>query len=318
VTVVGLIIGLVCLFIGGDWLVRGASRLAQSFGISALVVGLTVVAFGTSTPELLVSVSAALSGSPDITVGNVVGSNISNIGLILGLSGLIYPIAVHVNLLRREIPIMLAVTILVFLMFQDTVISRVDGLILVVALVLFIVFMIVSALRDKSSQDSDDKVSDTNEEKTPVVNRGKELFRLLVGIVVLMAGAQLTVENATTMARLLGVSELVIGVTLVAVGTSLPELVTSIMAAIRQESDIAIGNVVGSNIFNLLSVLGITALIQPINVPAQTIQFDAIVMLAFTILMIPFALDRKLGRIESLAFLLGYVTFTIVAVLSSL
>ncbi len=312
-TVLGLGSGLILLLFGGDWLVKGASNLARSLGISPLVIGLTVVAFGTSTPELLVSLSAALSGSSDIAVGNVVGSNIANIGLILGLSGLIYPIQVHVNLLRREIPLMLSITFITLWMFQDALVGRTDGIILLIGFIAFITFMIISSQREQKIKHG---IPEEEQAAPPEqIDRRREALRLVVGIGVLMAGAQLTVVNATELARSFGVSELVIGVTLVAVGTSLPELVTSVMAAIRRESDIAIGNVVGSNIFNMLGILGITAVVQPIAVSTQTINFDAIVMVVFSVLVLPFALDRKLGRIEASVFLIGYAAFTIYTVL---
>ncbi|MGJ3238062.1 MAG: calcium/sodium antiporter [Anaerolineae bacterium] len=304
----GLIAGLILLFLGGDWLVRGASRLAESMGISPLIVGLTVVAVGTSAPELLVSLSAALSGSSDIAVGNIVGSNIANIGLILGLSGLISPINVHVTLVKREIPIMLFVALLSWVLFRDSTLSRIDGVVLLFGLVAFNVFIVIMSRREPSTT--------TETASAPVsVQRGRELLRLGIGIAGLMLGAQLTVSNATELARAFGVSELVIGVTLVAVGTSLPELVTSVTAALRRESDIAIGNVVGSNIFNVLGILGVTALIQPMDVARQTITVDTLVMIAFSLLLLPFILDRRLGRVESGLFLLAYLAFTIYTVL---
>lgn len=315
-SVLGLLVGLVFLFFGGDWLVKGASHLAQAVGISPLVVGLTIVAIGTSAPELLVSLSAALSGSSDIAVGNIVGSNIANIGIILGLSGLIFPISVHVNLLKREIPIMIGVALLAVILFRDALVGRTDGLLLLIGFLIFMGFVIVSARREQS------KTYDIPEEKgskePKQIQRGREVMRLLVGIVVLMFGAQLTVSNATDLARGFGISELVLGITLVAVGTSLPELVTSITAALRHESDIAIGNVVGSNIFNILGILGITALVQPIDVAQQILEIDAPVMLGFSLLLFPFVLDRKLSRLEAIVFLLGYVGFVGYAILVSL
>ncbi|MCB9459253.1 MAG: calcium/sodium antiporter [Anaerolineaceae bacterium] len=307
----GVLIGLVLLFFGGNWLVEGASRLARSLGISPLVVGLTVVALGTSAPELLVSLSAALSGSSDIAVGNVVGSNIANIGLILGISGLIYPISVHVDLLKREIPIMLVASVVAVIMFQDGQIGRLDGIILVAGLIAFISFMVVSALRDRRIQ------PDPVEEQRlhPVnVNRTTEMLRFALGLIVLAVGAQITVGNATQLARSLGVSELVIGITLISIGTSLPELVTSIIAALSKNSDIAIGNVVGSNIFNLLAILGITAVVRPINVSPQIAGGEALMMLGFSFLLLPFVINRVLGRRESMIFLAAYVVFTIYAV----
>lgn len=311
----GLLVGLVLLFLGGDWLVKGSSRISQSMGISPLIVGLTVVAMGTSAPELLVSLSAALSGSSDISVGNIVGSNIANIGLILGLSGLIFPISVHVNLLKREIPIMIGVALLAVILFRDALVGRIDGLILLIGLFLFMGFVIVSARREqKETYHIPEELRDNEPEQ---IQRVREVLRLFVGIVVLLLGSQLTVSNATELARGFGVSELVIGITLVAVGTSLPELVTSITAARRRESDIAIGNVVGSNIFNILAILGITSLVQPIAVPQQTLEIDSLVMLGFSVLLLPFVLDRKLNRLEAIVLLLGYFGFVGYTVLVS-
>lgn len=310
----GLAAGLVGLFLGGEWLVTGASRLARSLGISALIVGLTVVAMGTSTPELLVSLNAALIGSADISLGNVIGSNIANIGLILGVSGLIYPISVHVSVLRREIPIMIGVGALTYLLLRDGEITQVDGFILLAGLLAYLGFMIVAARKEQSIK------HDIPEDQEPaiVVNRPREFIRLILGIAVLMIGAQLTVDNAVQMARDLGISELIIGVTLVAVGTSLPELVTSTMAALRRESDIAIGNVVGSNIFNLLGILGLTTAISPVNASPQIINIDGLVMLGFSLLVLPFALNRRLGRHESALFLLAYVAYVIFTISSGL
>jgi cation:H+ antiporter len=309
----GLGAGLFLLLFGGDWLVKGASNIAQSLGISSLVIGLTIVAMGTSMPELLVSVGAALSGSSDIAVGNIVGSNIANIGLILGISGLIYPIQVHINLVRREIPLMLIITLAALWMFQDGRVERSEGLLLIAGLVGFTLFMIVSSQREMKSN------HDLPGEKAPIppvqIDRWREILRIVAGIAMLMVGAQLTVSNATELARSLGVSEFVIGVTLIAVGTSLPELVTSVVAAIRQKSDIAIGNVVGSNIFNILAILGITSFIQPIGVSVRTINFDGLVMVGFSLLVLPFVLDRRLGRIEATFFLACYVGFTLYTVL---
>jgi cation:H+ antiporter len=305
----GLLVGLAGLYFGGEWLVSGASRLARSLGISTLIVGLTVVAIGTSAPELLVSVSAALAESPDIAIGNVVGSNIANIGLILGISGLIFPIAVHVKLLRREIPIMIGIAIIAFFLFRDGEVSRGDGVLLLLLMVAFIAFMIVSSIRE---QGEDDEPAATD------VNRPREALRLVVGIAVLMVGAQFTVENASTIARELGISEFIIGVSLVAVGTSLPELVTSVTAALRKESDIAIGNVVGSNIFNLVGILGTTAVIHPIRVASQINNFDAFVMVFFSLLLIPFAFDLTLQRREAALFITGYVAYIIYTIVSGL
>lgn len=310
--------GLAGLFVGGDWLVKGASRLARSFGVSALIVGLTVVAFGTSMPELLVSFSAALRGSSDISIGNAFGSNISNIGLILGLTGLVLPVMVHVTLVRREIPIMIVVTIVcVALAFAGRSLSRVDGVLLLLAFAAFNVLMYRLTVIERQSgllAVEEAQVDQTGME--PVIQpeqRKLEVLRLFVGLVVLMIGAQLTVEGAVNIARGLGVSELVIGVTLVAVGTSLPELATSLMAAIRKQNDIAIGNIVGSNIFNLLLILGATALVRPIAIAERVVNFDSFVMLAFSLALLPIAFNGRIGRGESALLLAGYVAFTVAA-----
>ncbi|MEL6404335.1 MAG: calcium/sodium antiporter [Chloroflexota bacterium] len=287
---------------------QGASRLAESAGVSPLVVGLTIVAIGTSAPELIVSISAALSGSADIAVGNVVGSNIANIGLILGLSALIYPVSVHVTMLRREIPIMLFVTLLAVWMFNDNTLTRGEGGVLLIGLVLFTAFMLVASRQEQQTD------GDASADQPVTVGRLKEGMRTLVGMLLLVIGAQLTVSNATELARNVGVSEVVIGITLVALGTSLPELVTSITAAWRKQSDIAIGNIVGSNIFNILGILGVSALLQPIEIVQQVATVDALVMLGFSMLLLPFVLDRVLGRIEGLGFLLGYMGFTLYAI----
>ncbi|MFW5691606.1 MAG: calcium/sodium antiporter [Chloroflexota bacterium] len=329
------------LYFGGDWLVEGASKLARSFGISALVVGLTVVAFGTSVPELLVSVSAALGGTSDIAIGNVIGSNIANIGLILGVAGLIFPIAVRAALLKREIPILVTTTAFTALLFYDGTISRLDGLLLVIGLVAFNVAMIYFARQDhRRSDDLAEEVAEYEAGEDPPITpaeRIREVVRLGLGLVVLAVGAQLTVTGAVSIARDVGVSELVIGITLVAVGTSLPELATAVVAAFNKQSDIAIGNVVGSNIFNLLSILGITALIRPISMIQpmtfgewstivanplvynydtyfQVTRVDGPVMLGFTLLLFPFVLNRRIGRGESLLLLTLYVAFSVFVV----
>lgn len=333
--------GIMMLYFGGSWLVEGASRLARSFGISSLVVGLTVVAFGTSVPELLVSVSAALGGSSVLSVGNVIGSNIANIGLILGVTGLVFPIAVRAALIKREIPILIGVTLFASLILLDGGVSRLDGLTFIIALVAFNVAMLYFAQQDRKRGDLGAEEGEYEEGEDPPITpeaRPRELVRLVLGLAVLAIGAQLTVDGAVSIARTLGISELVIGITLIAVGTSLPELATSVIAALDQKSDIAIGNVVGSNIYNLLSILGITALIRPIDLVShltlgpmhemvrspvvdnydvymQVTRIDSPVMIFFTLLLLPFVLNRKISRRESLLLLLLYFTFSIYAVI---
>jgi len=313
-------VGLLGLFFGGNWLVTGASRLARSFGISSLIVGLTVVAFGTSSPELLVSVSAALDGSSDLAVGNVVGSNISNIGLILGMTALVFPVAVKATLIRREIPLMIAITVATTIMaFIGRDIGRVDSVIMLITLVLFNYYMYRLTSKEAQTEEFQKQAQEYDESAEPAITveqRPRELGRLFLGLIVLVIGAQLTVDGAVEIARTVGISELAIGVTLIAVGTSLPELATSLVASFRKQNDIAIGNIVGSNIFNLLLILGGTALIQPIPVSDRVLQFDILIMLVFSFALIPITITaRQVSRFEAVLMLGGYIAFTIVALL---
>lgn len=307
VHIVYIVIGLVGLFWGGEWLVKGAERLAVSFGISPLVVGLTIVAAGTSAPELIVNVSAALQGSTELALGNVVGSNIANIGLILGIAGLIAPIGVAAILVRREIPLMIAISGAAFLMALDHKIGRFDGIALTIGFILFTVTFIYLETRDKP----DEALHDFQELKAELTNghRLRELGRLLVGTVLLVIGAQAMVKGATAIAEEMGVSQLVIGLTLVAFGTSLPELATSIIASFRKQTDILVGNIIGSNIFNILLVLGTTGFIRNIPVASNSVRFDMPVMLVYSVVLLPVAFDLKLHRWEAAIFLVGYLAF---------
>ncbi len=304
-----ILIGFAGLFFGGNELVKGASRLAASLGVAKVIIGLTVVAFGTSMPELLVSLQAALGGSSDIAIGNVVGSNIANIGLILGIGGLIALIPIQRGLLVRDIPIMIGVSILVFLMALDGIISQVDGLILVVGLIAFNVGMVAISLRQRNANG--------NGEPDQQINRLVEVGRFVVGLVVLLVGANLLVSGAVAIARELNVSELVIGITLVAIGTSLPELVTSIVAALKKHEELLMGNVVGSNIFNILGILGITALVRPIPVSTSLTTIDLPIMLGFAVVIVLFAALGRLPRWGAAILLAGYVAFIIWTVTNS-
>ena len=304
-----LIAGLVALFYGGNWLVRGASNLAMSFGVSVLVIALTFVAIGTSMPELLVSLQAALIGKSDFALGNVIGSNIANIGLILGLTGLIAPLSVKAVLLRREIPIMILFSISVVALTLDGDINRLDGSILLVAFVAFNVMLYRWAKRERNERDR--RLADLDETPQSGRNRGREFTWLLLGILALALGSRMMVEGAVNLARMVGLSELVIAVTLVAFGTSLPELAASISAAYHRETDLAIGNVVGSNIANLLLILGAAAFVQPIAVKRAEAQLEFVVMLAFAVLLILFLRNHRLGRRQSALFLGAYIAFVI-------
>jgi len=246
------VVGLLGLFFGGEYLVRGASAIARRAGLSPMVIGLTIVGFGTSAPELLVSLEAALAGRPAIAIGNVLGSNIANILLILGASAVIAPLLIPFRQLWRDLGFMLLATAAIWIMLLDGSVSRFEGVLLFAGL---IVFLATAFLTGKTVEDDD---------LTPMPPVWKAAALTIGGLIVLVIGARLLVTSATEIARTYGVSEAVIGLTIVAVGTSLPELATSVVAAMRRQTEIAVGNVVGSNIFNIFSILGITAIISPI------------------------------------------------------
>lgn len=311
-----LVVGLVCLFYGGNWLVRGASNLALSFGLSILIIGLTIVAIGTSMPELLVSVQAALAGKSNLAIGNVLGSNIANIGLILGVTGLITPLGIKAILLRREIPILILFTIFTYILTLDGALSRLDGVILLFSFLGFNIMFYFLAKQKQDARRSRLAKTDIGTSQERVL-RLKELAFLGIGILALVLGSRLMVEGAVNLARQIGVTELVIAITLVAFGTSLPELAASLAAAFHKETDLAIGNIVGSNIANLLLILGVTAFLRPIAVERAEVQFEFIVMIAFTVLLIPFMRRQELGRRQSAVFLGAYLAFIIYSLLSS-
>ena len=293
---ISVLIGLVLLYFGAESLVRGSSRLAANFGIPPLVIGLTIVAFGTSAPELMVSVSAALKGASDVAVGNVVGSNIFNIAVILGLTALIRPPRVHLDLIRREIPFLIFVSLLGFALVSYGQIPRIAGLVLFLGLCIYLIL----AVRGSRSE------ADHGEAKAPGVQSPVWICCafIVAGLGILVLGSHLFVVGSGAIARKLGVSEAVIGLTIVAAGTSLPELATSLVAAVKKESDVAIGNIVGSNIFNILGILGLTAAVQPIQIGGIGIR-DAAFLLGLAILLLPFAFSkRSISRAEG-CFLLG-------------
>jgi cation:H+ antiporter len=307
--------GLVALYYGADWLVRGAGRLARRFGVSALIVGLTVVAFGTSAPELVVSGFAAGRGQGDVAVGNVIGSNIFNVLAILGATALIFPIMVQSSLVRRELPIMLGASLLLPLVVLDGSLSRLDGFMLLAAFATYLGLMIWLARKGSAeiallASVDDDLIGGDEQEGAPL---GRNIMLIAAGLVTLVAGARLLVDSSVFFARAAGLSELVIGLTIVAAGTSLPELATSAVAALRREADIAIGNVIGSNIFNMLAVLGIASSITPIPFDAALFRFELPVMVAGSVALLPLALTRgRLERWEGALLLLGYAVFLVV------
>ncbi len=257
------VVGLVILVAGGELLVRGASSIARAFHLSPLLIGLTIVGFGTSAPELIVSLQAAIDGQPGIAIGNVLGSNIGNILLILGISALIAPLIIPGRKLWRDLGFMLAATATIWVMLLDGQVTRIEGLILLAGLIAFLVVAFIAG----SGQPPEPGQETSDATWKPWAMTG-------VGLVALVIGARFLVESATTIARDYGISEAVIGLTIVAIGTSLPELATSVIAAFRKHTEIAVGNIVGSNIFNIFSILGVTALVAPIPAEARFAEID--------------------------------------------
>jgi len=316
-----VLLGLAGLYIGGEWLVTGSSRVALAFRVSPMFIGLTIVAIGTSVPELVVSLLAALDGSPGLALGNVVGSNIANIGLILGLTGTIHVLSVNESLVKREIPIMIFVTLIASGLALDGKFDRLDGLILLAGFVFFTgVFYYFARESGSSDEDmlADLDLPDPDSGGKLAINRPMEFGRILIGSLILIVGARLMVTGARNVAEAIGVSELVIGVTIVAFGTSLPELATSLTAAFKGENDIAIGNVIGSNIANLLLVLGATSVTRPINIGQTDLSIvEYVVMIGFALAMLPFARNKELSRFESAVFLGAYIAFILYSFLLS-
>lgn len=314
-------LGLALLVVGAELLVRGASRLALRFGITPLVVGLTVVAFGTSAPELAVSVQAGLAGQADIAAGNIVGSNIFNVLFILGVAALILPLAVSQQLVRLDVPLMIGVSLLFGVMALDGRIGRFDGLLLVVGIVGYTAFTIRSG-RKESPHIRAESAQEFGAANGRLGRLPEQLALIAGGLALLVLGAAWLVDSAVAIARTMGVSELVIGLTIVAAGTSLPEVATSIVAALRGERDIAVGNVVGSNLFNLLGIGGVAALVTPggLDVAPAMVRFDLPVMIAAAIACLPvFATGHMIARWEGALFVASYaayVTFLILAATS--
>ena len=304
------IIGVALLYFGAEGLVKGSSRLARSLGIRPIVIGLTVVAFGTSSPEFVVSLIAVLKKSSDIAVGNIIGSNIANIGLILGVSALISPLKVRLSTLKRELPVMVIASGLLFLMAWDLKISFWDGLVLFLGIILFTSSLIYVFLKRRRERP---RVEEEFKDLVKVdASKGRNVLLLFLGLAGLIAGAHLMVRSAIVIARGLGVDELVIGLTVVALGTSLPELGTSAVAAYRKEGDISIGNVIGSNLFNILFVIGSVALLNPISVKPRTLRFEFPAMMLFSIALFPLMKTSfTINRIEGAMLVLAYFAFLV-------
>ncbi len=313
-------VGLVLLVFGADYLVKGASHLAGALGISPLIVGLTVVAFGTSAPEMAVSTASAWNGSADIAVGNVVGSNIFNVLFILGVSALIVPLVVSQQLIRLDVPIMIAASLLVWWLARDGALGRLEAMLLFASVVAYTVFLIVQSRRETAEIKAEyaEGVEVTEPDGRP--HWALNVFWVVLGLAMLVLGSRWLVDGAVQLARGFGVSELVIGLTIVAAGTSLPEVATSIMAGLKGERDIAVGNVVGSNIFNLLAVLGVAGLVSPGPVPvsANALAFDIPFMTAVAVACLPvFFAGRIITRWNGALFLGYYVAYTCYLVFSA-
>jgi len=301
-----LTLGLIALVLGGEFLVRGAVSVALKAKISPLVVGMTVVSFGTSAPELLVSLSAVLDGYPDVSVGAVVGSNISNIGLVLGITVLIFPIVVNRDSLRIDWPLMILATFLFYFFAMNGELSWWEGVIFICILALFTFWLIRRSRKEGVQLATESEVEELNL-GNPIY---KDVFFLAIGMVALYFGAEWLVKSVVSIASSQGVSEKLISVTIVAFGTSLPELVTSAMAAFRKETDISIGNLIGSNIFNLFAILGITAIVHPLTISDSINQFDVYFLLGISLLLLPIMLfGKKIGRWKGVFLILFYVFY---------
>lgn len=318
-----IVVGFALLLGGAEALVRGASALARLFGVSPLIIGLTVVAFGTSTPETAVNITASLSGVSDIAFGNIIGSNIANIGLILGLTALLKPLDIESQIISRELPMMLLASVGAVVLGFDPLLrgavslyDRADGLILLLFFAVFLYYTIGDVLRKRKSD------ALIREASASLAGGGAHSYLaqwglIVVGLAGLVLGGRVTVESASALALAFGVPSVVVGLTVVALGTSLPELATSLVATWRGQTDIAVGNVVGSNIFNLLFVAGLSATIAPITVPPAGLT-DLLVMTVFAVVLLPFALlnDRRIVRREGLILLLAYLGYVVWRALS--
>ena len=292
-----LLIGTTMLYFGADWIVRSSVSIAKKSNIAPIIIGLTIVAFGTSLPELIVSITAALNDSSSLSVGNAIGSNIANIGLVLGLSSLIFPISCVYKKIKKDLWINIIITIIFVLFAFDGLISRFEGMIMFLCLIYYILLCI-------SEEKDDEEIPDN------IISNNRIFLYLLGGIFVLAYGADLFVDGAISLAKKLGISEAVVGVSIVAFGTSLPELATSVVAAFKKESDISLGNILGSNIFNILCVLGISSMISQLDSPIQMMNREVYFLFIFGFLLIAISkMNQPISRVSSVALLIIYFYF---------
>lgn len=307
-----LIVGFVMLIKGADWFVDGAAGLARKMGIPQLVIGLTIVAMGTSAPEAAVSISAALQGTADIAIGNVVGSNILNILIILGITALIRSIKIQKSTLWIEIPFMIVITIILILLGRSgSVVSLVEGIILLILFVAYLTYLFILSKKGNLQDEAEEE-----EEKKPIKNKvWFQIIMLVGGGIVIVLGSNITVNAATAIAEAVHISERFIGLTIVALGTSLPELVTSVVAARKGNADIAIGNIVGSNIFNILFIIGLSSLITPVIYPATFLIDGIVAVLAGVLLFVSVLKGRELKKVWGIVFLVAYAAYFVYLVL---
>ncbi|MEG9532744.1 calcium/sodium antiporter [Mannheimia indoligenes] len=306
--------GLIVLVWSADRFVDGAASTAKHFGMTPLLIGIVVIGFGTSAPEMIVSASSALSGSPGIALGNAYGSNITNIALILGLTALIKPLMVNSEVLKKELPILMAVTLLSAYLLYDADVTRLDAIILLAVFAVYMVWTVITAMKSKNDALAIDV--DAELESSSEMSLGKSILWLIIGLVLLVVSSQFLVWGAVEVAKFFGVSDLVIGLTIVAVGTSLPELASSIAAARKGEVDLALGNIIGSNLFNTLAVVGIAGAIEPMQAVAEVFSRDIVIMSALTFLLFVFGLNiyrrpegGRINRLEGLILFAAYVGY---------
>jgi cation:H+ antiporter len=300
--------GLVVLYLGAEWLIKGAASLALRYGIRPLVVGITVVALGTSMPEFVINFFAALAGDHDLALGNIIGSNICNIALILGFSSMILPLVVTPGTLKKEYPIMMLVMILFYVVALDGVISQVDGALLVTGLIGFFAFIVYDSRRYSPSSPKESRAREA-ERRQPILKRA---LIVIGGVILLAVGARMMVFAASSIASDLGVHPVVVGLTVVAIGTSLPELAASVVGAIKNEMDMSLGNVLGSNLLNVLFVVGLVSMIRPLEVDASALRVHFPVMLAFGVLLLPLAWTQyRISRVEGGILLAGFTGYLV-------
>lgn len=311
-----LLLSLIVLVWSADKFVFGASALARNFGISPMIIGLTIVAMGSSAPEMMISATASLQGNVNTAVGNAIGSNITNIALVLGITALMHPLSVSSTTVKREIPLILAITALAYLMLADNYFSYIEGLTLMLGFAIYIITLLMITLRNSRQKKMDDALIIGAEHDVPTTTTPNASFWLIVGMILLPLSAQYLVDSSVFIAKEFGISDLVIGLTVIAIGTSLPELAASIMSIIKKEDDLAIGNIIGSNIFNILAVLSLAGLIAPGEIDHNVSLRDAPYMLGVTLFLFFLCFSRRLGnfritRLKGFALILTFISYQI-------